>query len=264
MVHFAPGGNRKIADGMFDALLNQGILDKARELEDEHSADAARSRGGAADFDNETNAQLAEYKRRMTEIYNSEFKPVIGAAVMNCNPFTLGHRYLIETAAKQCDHLVVFVVEEDKSIFPFADRLKLVEEGTRDIPNVKVIPSGSFVLSSLTFSEYFNKSELQDRIIDTSLDVMVFAQEIAPCLNVTKRFAGEEPFDNVTRQYNETMSRILPQYGIEFVEIPRKELDSEPISASRVRRLLDEKKFDELSGLVPQTTFEYLCSKFKD
>ncbi len=264
VVHFAPGGNRKIADSMFDALLNQGILDRARELADEHSSGAARSHGGASGFDNETNAQLAEYKRRMVEIYNSEFKPVIGAAVMNCNPFTLGHRYLIETAAKQCDHLIVFVVEEDKSVFPFADRLKLVEEGTRDIPNVKVIPSGSFVLSSLTFSEYFNKSELQDRVIDTSLDVTVFAQEIAPCLNITKRFAGEEPFDSVTRQYNETMSRILPQYGIEFVEIPRKELNSEPISASRVRRLLDEKKFDELSGLVPKTTFEYLCSKFKD
>lgn len=47
----------------------------------------------------------------------------VGAAVMNCNPFTLGHRYLIEQAAKECDRLYVFVLSEDKSRFSVADRL---------------------------------------------------------------------------------------------------------------------------------------------
>ena len=220
-----------------------------------------------AGFDETIRSQLAEYKRRITELYNteicsSEALPTVGAVVMNCNPFTLGHRYLIETAARRCDKLIIFVVEEDKSVFPFNDRLKLVEAGTRDISNVKVMPSGKFVLSSLTFSEYFNKSEMQDRVIDTSLDVTVFARDIAPCLGITKRFAGEEPFDNVTRQYNDNMKRILPQYGIEFIEIPRKETDGEPISASRVRKLLDEKRFDEIARLVPETTLEYLREKF--
>lgn len=264
VVHFAPGGNRKIADTIFDALIGGKIFDRALELAEEYKdagAPAAAALGGGE------NAQLAEYKREITELYDTEIcsseKTLkIGAAVMNCNPFTLGHRRLIETAAKQCDKLIIFVVEEDKSVFPFADRLELVKAGTRDIPNVKVIPSGRFVLSSLTFSEYFNKSELQDRVIDTSLDVTVFAQEIAPCLHITKRFAGEEPFDAVTRQYNESMSRILPQYGIEFEEIPRMQTDGEPISASRVRRLLDEKRFDEIEKLVPETTLYYLREKF--
>ena len=40
-----------------------------------------------------------------------------GAVVMNCNPLTLGHRYLIEQALKQCDYLMIFVVQEDKSFF---------------------------------------------------------------------------------------------------------------------------------------------------
>ena len=31
--------------------------------------------------------------------------PKIGCVVANCNPFTKGHRYLIETAAAQCDHV---------------------------------------------------------------------------------------------------------------------------------------------------------------
>ena len=182
---------------------------------------------------------------------------------MNCNPFTLGHRYLIEQALEQCDYLVVFVVQEDKSVFPFDDRLRLIDEGTADLNNVIVVPSGRFVLSSLTFSEYFNKSELQDRIIDTSLDVTVFAREIAPCLHITKRFAGEEPYDQVTRQYNEAMYRILPEYGIEFIEIPRKERDGEAISASRVRALLEKKDFNEIKSLVPECTFRYLTEHFE-
>ncbi len=74
---------------------------------------------------------------------------------MNCNPFTLGHRYLIETCAEKCDMLIVFVVQEDKSYFLFEDRLSLVQEGCSDLENVCVTGSGEFILSSLTFSEYF-------------------------------------------------------------------------------------------------------------
>lgn len=206
--------------------------------------------------------KLEQYKNILCEFYDSMFNVRIGAVVMNCNPFTLGHRYLIEQALLQCDHLMIFLVQEDKSIFPFDDRLKLVDEGVADIKNVTVIPSGNFIISSLTFSEYFNKSELQDHIIDSSLDLTLFAREIAPCLNISVRFAGEEPFDNVTRQYNEAMRSILPQYGIEFVEIPRKELGGIAISASCVRKLLEEKDFDKLYSMVPATTLEYLLKRF--
>ena len=183
---------------------------------------------------------------------------------MNCNPFTLGHRYLIEMALEQCDFLIIFVVQEDKSIFPFEDRLRLVDECTADIVNKEVIPSGKFIISSLTFSEYFNKSEMQDRTIDPSLDVTVFAREIAPCLHITKRFAGEEPNDSVTRQYNETMKRVLPEYGIGFVEIPRAEMDGKVISASDVRALLEKRDFDTIGKIVPDIVYNYLWEKFAD
>jgi [citrate (pro-3S)-lyase] ligase len=66
---------------------------------------------------------------------------------------------------------------------------------------------------------------MQDRVIDPTQDVRLFAEEIAPVLNITVRFAGEEPLDNVTRQYNEAMRRILPEYRIGFEEIERKEAD---------------------------------------
>ena len=37
------------------------------------------------------------------------------ALVMNANPFTLGHQYLVEKAAAACDTLHLFVVSEDAS-----------------------------------------------------------------------------------------------------------------------------------------------------
>lgn len=261
-LHYTPDGYKLIAEKLYEGLMEQGILDKARELAAERG-NVDRNVSNDLNFDQNTNEQLAEYKKFLTDFYDSNLKQTIGAIVMNCNPFTLGHRYLIDKALEQCSFLIIFLVEEDRSEFSFEERLKLVDEGTKDIPNLAIIPSGKFVLSSLTFSEYFNKAEMQDRVIDTSLDVTVFAREIAPCLHITKRFAGEEPLDNVTRQYNETMRRVLPEYGIEFVEIPRVEFDDKPISASRVRALAKSGQFSELEGLVPQTTLDHLIEKYK-
>ena len=181
---------------------------------------------------------------------------------MNCNPFTRGHRYLIEESAKKCDCLIVFVVQEDKSFFPFADRFELVKEGCADLENVFVIESGKFIISSLTFVDYFNKKALQDRVVDCSDDVTLFVNEIAPALGIQVRFVGSEPHDKVTNQYNRTMERMLPLYGIEFEEIPRKEREGEAISASRVRELLKDHQWETISGLVPDVTLEYLKSKY--
>lgn len=263
-MHFTPDGNRLMAEKIFESLSKNNIFEKSRQLASESRSDTAMPQSeNNVGFDENSNEQLAEYKKFLIDFYNSSLDQNTGAIVMNCNPFTLGHRYLIEKALEQCSFLIIFLVEEDKSEFPFEDRLMLVDEGTKDIPNLAIIPSGKFVLSSLTFSEYFNKSELQDRVIDTSLDVTVFAREIAPCLHITKRFAGEEPLDNVTRQYNETMRKVLPEYGIEFVEIPRAMLDENtPISASYVRSLLKKKDLEAIKKLVPESTLHYLQEKY--
>lgn len=201
-------------------------------------------------------ADMSEF--RDYQNYIMEHRQKIGAIVMNCNPFTLGHQYLIETASGLCEKLYIFVVEEDKSIFPFEDRLKLVQEGVKDLKNVTVLHSGNFIISALTFPGYFNKSVDNNVSVDTSDDLILFAKHIAPTLGINIRFAGEEPIDYITRQYNETMKEILPKYNIEFVEIPRKEMGDAIISASRVRKLLFEENFDEIAKIVPQTTLEYL------
>lgn len=182
----------------------------------------------------------------------------IGSIVMNCNPFTYGHRYLIEQALETVDFLIIFVVEEDKSFFPFDERFAMVCGGVEDLDNVLVVPSGPFILSQTSFPEYFIKTADEDLVENVENDVKVFAEKIAPHLNIKYRFVGEEPEDKVTNEYNLAMKRILPQNGMELVEIPRKKVDGGYISASKVRECLDNENMAELKKLVPQSTIQVL------
>jgi citrate lyase synthetase len=79
-----------------------------------------------------------------------------------------------------------------------------------------------------------------------------------PTLNIGVRFAGEEPFDNISNQYNLEMKRTLPCYGIKFVEIPRKQIDQKVISATRVRDYYKAGNMKEIEKLVPKTTSDVL------
>ena len=160
IIHYTPDGNRITAENLFRKILEQSLLSDSPEI-----TTYAHDMGGYG-FNQSTSKELNQYKAILKDYYSAKFpEPIIGSIVMNCNPFTFGHRYLIEKALEQCDFLIVFVVQEDKSIFPFSDRLELVDQGTADIVNIEVIPSGKFIISSLTFSEYFNKSELQEQTI---------------------------------------------------------------------------------------------------
>lgn len=210
------------------------------------------------DVSNDVSEEIQEYLCKLKEKYREGRN---GAIVMNCNPFTNGHLYLIEYAAAQVDNLYVFIVSEDKSCFAFADRLRLVREGIKNhVENVIVLSSGKYVLSAATFPEYFTKEDASDEVvIDTSFDLEIFAKYIAPVLNISVRFAGEEPYDVVTRQYNRDMEQILPRYGIRFECVPRKCIsENEFISASKVRKYWMEGNKEEVKCRVPQSTYEYL------
>lgn len=187
---------------------------------------------------------------------------VSGGIVINANPFTYGHYHIIKIAAQMVDYLFVFVVEEDKSVFPFNDRFRLVQENTKDIGNITVIPSGKFIISNITFPDYFDKDNKQSTIINPSLDIELFAQFIAKKLNISIRFAGEEPEDFITNQYNVHMKECLPLYGIKFIEIPRLRNENGVVSASTVRQLMAEGQLDEVKRLVPLATYEYLKSYY--
>lgn len=188
----------------------------------------------------------------------------IGSLNVNCNPFTKGHRYLIEESLKKVDHLFIFVVEEDASEFSFKDRYEMVKRGVADLDNITLLTTGKWMCSKFTFPDYFDKEALQSKIIlNPTKDIELYGKYIAPAIGATIRFAGEEPLDLITRQHNNFMKEKFPYYGIEFCEIPRKTLENgQVISASKVRKYLEEKNFEELAKLVPKTTYDYLIKNF--
>ncbi len=181
-----------------------------------------------------------------------------GIAVMNCNPFTLGHKHLITNASKMVDNLYIFVIEEDKSYFKFKLRLEMVKKAVKDIANVEVVPTGKYQVSSMTFPEYFHKEETFNPSMDVSYDLEIFTNYIAPTLKLTFRFIGKEPFCKTTRTQHEIMKKILPPKGVSVIEIERLENKYGPISASKVRKLIKNKEFDTLDSFLPRTTIDSL------
>lgn len=179
-----------------------------------------------------------------------------GVVVMNCNPFTLGHRYLIEQAAKQVERLYVMVVREDCSLFAYTERKAMVEQGVADIENVNVIDGSDYAISRATFPTYFLKR--LDDAADTQmlLDLDLFRRHIAPALGATVRFVGTEPTDQLTRRYNQLMHEALKDVR----ETDRLEKDGYAVSASRVRKAMEEGDMNTIRQLVPPTTLPYIIA----
>lgn len=183
-----------------------------------------------------------------------------GAVVMNANPFTLGHLYLVEKAAAACPHLHVFVVSEDASLVPFDVRYELARRGTTHLDNVTLHPSGSYIISSATFPSYFLKD--RETVIESHarLDIQIFAR-IADALGVTRRFVGDEPKSLVTGIYNRVMEAELPARGVEVTVIPRLCEGGAVISASTVRECIKNGDLEAIKPLVPASTYEYFTSE---
>ena len=192
---------------------------------------------------------------------NIEDQRESGAIVVNANPMTKGHLYLINEARKMTDLLHVFMVEEDESTFPYDFRYKIVKEELEKFDDVLVHPGNNYIISKNTFPTYFYKDEKTILKAYSELDSKIFGRYFARTLNIKKRFVGTEDKDLVTKNYNETMERILPDYGIEVVEIPRASLDDEIISASKVRLFLKERKFEEAYKFLPEATIKALKSE---
>lgn len=179
-----------------------------------------------------------------------------GVVVMNCNPFTLGHRYLIEQAAKQVERLYVMVVREDCSLFAYTERKAMVEQGVADIENVSVIDGSDYAISNTTFPTYFLKRLSDATDTQILLDLDLFRRHIAPALGATVRFVGTEPTDQLTRRYNQLMHETLKDVR----EINRLEKDGNAVSASRVRKAMEEGDMNTIRQLVPPTTLPYIIA----
>lgn len=215
---------------------------------------------------------------RGLEKYCSELRrhPAPGVIIMNANPFTLGHRYLVEKAVALCSevlaspedgvlcqattgHLTVIAVREDLSEFPYAERLEMMRRGCEGLASV--VEGSAYQISAATFPTYFLKDLSDAAETQMRLDIDLFGRWIAPALGATVRFVGSEPADPLTARYNALMKEMLPSYGIKVVEIPRLE-DSEGkvVSASRVREALAAGRLAEAAALVPESSRPFLLA----
>ncbi len=221
-----------------------------------------------------------------------------GASVVNGNPFTLGHLHLVETASRRVDNFYLFMVREDLSVFPFAARIRMAREATAHLENVTVLDTSRYAVSAGTFPSYFLKKLDDVALAQMRVDLRLFASRLAPAFSVKARFVGHEPFDATTAAYNRTMREVLPQHGVDLVEVERlrePERDDgerqDPraadgpgpdatagapegadddrtilpasesyISATKVRAALARREYETLRRWVPETTFAYLRS----
>lgn len=180
---------------------------------------------------------------------------------VNCCPFTLGHRYLLEEALRQCDYLHLFLLSDNRGIFSARERYEMLQRGTEDLDRLILHETSGYMISAATFPTYFFKDRAQGESANCRLDLELFGARIAPRLGIAVRFVGTEPFCRITRAYNEEMKRILPGYGIRVVETKRKALNGRPVSASEVRKRIAQGDVEGVKKMVPEKVYRYLKEK---
>ncbi len=183
----------------------------------------------------------------------------IAALVMNANPFTNGHLYLVEKAAAENDILHLFMVSEDASLVPYSVRKQLIMEATSHLPNICYHDSGPYIISNATFPSYFQKDESSVITDHALLDLTIF-QAIAKALHINRRYVGEEPTSQVTGIYNNIMAEELPKSDNECIIVPRLEFNGTPVSASTVRQAIHDGKIEDIKPIVPETTYNFFKS----
>ena len=173
----------------------------------------------------------------------------VASLVMNCNPITEGHLGLIELASKNHQYLIVFLLEEDLSYFTYKERMTLVYLATLHLPNVIVVPSSSYIVSSLTFPNYFLKDETLKNKEWASTDALIFKNYFMKYLNIKYRYVGTES-SKIMIDYNNVLKEIL---GSMLIEINRFESNGKIISASLVRKCIEDGKIDEALEYIPRS-----------
>lgn len=202
-----------------------------------------------------------------------------GVVVMNANPFTLGHLYLLQQAAAQVDTLFVIPVREEGQRFSYSERISMIRKAEENYflcgspknqfssaeanasssknqfssaGKIVILEGSEYQISAATFPTYFLKDLSEAAETHIRLDLDLFQRHIAPALKAEFRFVGTEPDDALTNHYNTIMKELLPH----VVEIPR----LKSISASAVRAALDRGCFREASALCPESTWPYLLA----
>ncbi|BCR35271.1 nucleotidyl transferase family protein [Mariniplasma anaerobium] len=184
-------------------------------------------------------------------------KGVRNCVVMNLNPMTLGHLHLIEKAVPKDGDLIIFLVETNASKIDYKTRYHILKKTISHMKNVHILPSTDYIISRATFPTYFLKDE-QSMDVYTQLDVSIFKQYFMPIFEIDMRYVGQEPLDPLTDTYNKKLVNMLKG---QLTIIERITFEEKVISASYVRLLAKQKKYNELKLVVPHATYRFLISK---
>lgn len=270
--HMGPNGNKIIANAYYELFIkNLASASKPVRAEGPSPGERGVYESGAYENAIQDLAKSIRYMTRTSPSFVDWIGDVprfpdtkgkrTGCIVMNCNPFTLGHRHIIRMSLENVERLYIFAVQEDRSFFSFEDRLAMIREGVKEFgERVIVAPSGEYIISSASFPEYFVKDHI-DYTPDATSEILIFGAVIAPDLGINVRFFGEEPFCPVTRAYHEQIKKYLPLCGVECMQVPRSIKNGRAISASYARSLLLEKNLEGFSELVPHSTFAYTVKR---
>jgi len=211
---------------------------------------------------------IKDFQRHLKKLKVKTLTNNIAAIVVNCNPFTVGHRYLIEKASEENELVYLFVVSENLASFPFEIRWKLIKEGISHLKNVKMLATGPYIVSGAIFPNYFLKNESWNLISkkQAEIDVKIFVEYIAPILNIKKRYIGCETYCETTAAYNTAMHKILPKHNIKVIECERissnKDFcEKDYISASKVREAIKQDKLNDVLSSLPECTKKFLLSE---
>ncbi len=204
-------------------------------------------------------SQVVPYMRHLARVRRREDADC-AAVLINADPFTLGHRKLIETALEEYSHVYVFLLDQ-AATFTFRDRHEMARRGVSGL-SATVVRAEDFYASSRNFPEYFNRSSYVpgsalSRTVE--VDVRMLIEKVFPFLRIRARYLGEEVPQSVTWKYNELLQKIDAEYGLRTVLVPRLRVDGDVISASTVRRLYAQDDFPVIRKLVPAGVFEYLA-----
>ena len=182
----------------------------------------------------------------------------VGGIAFRGNPFTLGHRTLMEYASKHSDRVFTIMTEDEVGILTFAERYAMALEGTKDLPNVTIVLGGAFSGSRYDFPVYFVKTDPESMCERSVLHLEIFAKVIAKRLGISCRFIGDERHNEQMSAFNELIKETMPRYGIDVVEIPRAQAGGRSISASLARRAATDGDRETLRANLPKSTLKFL------
>ena len=192
-----------------------------------------------------------------------------GVIIMNANPFTWGHRYLINQALVRfatpwpysksgAERLAIIPVREDVSLFTYEERREMIIRGADG--DADVLEGSAYQISAATFPTYFLKDLSDAAETQMRLDIDLFGRHIAPALGASIRFVGAEPSDPLTARYNQLLRELLPRYNVMVEVIPRKMSNNVPISGARVREALAAGRLSEAVPLVVESSRPFLLA----